>query len=115
MCAPSDVLPARVGMARIASRFDIAARRGLPHRRGDHEQVSHALGPRCTWVRLGVAALRMTEEPLGRRPSGRRPADDSKYFHGEFDPGSGRTLAACLTHASGATNQASAWGKAANG
>jgi hypothetical protein len=21
-------------------------------------------------------------------------------FHGEFDPGSGRTLAACLTHAS---------------
>src|ERR1700733_2834159 len=36
-------------------------------------------------------------------------------LHGEFDPGSGRTLAACLTHASGATNQASAWGKAANG
>ncbi len=25
-------------------------------------------------------------------------------LHGEFDPGSGRTLAACLTHASGATN-----------
>ena len=24
----------------------------------------------------------------------------SKGFHGEFDPGSGRTLAACLTHAS---------------
>ena len=23
-----------------------------------------------------------------------------KTFHGEFDPGSGRTLAACLTHAS---------------
>ena len=23
-----------------------------------------------------------------------------KYFIGEFDPGSGRTLAACLTHAS---------------
>src|SRR3954465_3089978 len=23
-----------------------------------------------------------------------------KAFHGEFDPGSGRTLAACLTHAS---------------
>ena len=36
-------------------------------------------------------------------------------LHGEFDPGSGRTLAACLIHASGATNQASAWGKAANG
>ena len=43
--------------------------------------------------------------------------DDSSVvvLHGEFDPGSGRTLAACLTHASGATNQASAWGKAANG
>ena len=38
-----------------------------------------------------------------------------EVLHGEFDPGSGRTLAACLTHASGATNQASAWGKAANG
>src|SRR5680860_272172 len=24
----------------------------------------------------------------------------SQIFHGEFDPGSGRTLAACLTHAS---------------
>ena len=23
-----------------------------------------------------------------------------KYFYGEFDPGSGQTLAACLTHAS---------------
>src|SRR5947209_13754189 len=27
-----------------------------------------------------------------------------RVLHGEFDPGSGRTLAACLTHASGATN-----------
>jgi hypothetical protein len=24
----------------------------------------------------------------------------SSFFNGEFDPGSGRTLAACLTHAS---------------
>src|SRR5215208_7970676 len=39
----------------------------------------------------------------------------TQVFHGEFDPGSGRTLAACLTHASGATNPASAGGKAANG
>src|SRR3979411_2413234 len=37
------------------------------------------------------------------------------HLHGEFDPGSGRTLAACLTHASGATNQGLPWGKAANG
>ena len=26
--------------------------------------------------------------------------DDFLFFDGEFDPGSGRTLAACLTHAS---------------
>lgn len=26
--------------------------------------------------------------------------DDFLFFNGEFDPGSGRTLAACLTHAS---------------
>jgi hypothetical protein len=51
------------------------------------------------------------------RPSPREMPDNSlrAVLHGEFDPGSGRTLAACLTHASGATNQASAWGRAANG
>src|SRR4029077_1881506 len=38
-----------------------------------------------------------------------------RVLHGEFDPGSGRTLAACLTHASGATNQGLLWGRAANG
>src|ERR1041384_6700210 len=38
-----------------------------------------------------------------------------EVLHGEFDPGSGRTLAACLTHASGATNQGVPWGRAANG
>ena len=38
-----------------------------------------------------------------------------EVLHGEFDPGSGRTLAACLTHASGATNQGLPWGRAANG
>src|SRR6266508_1255447 len=37
------------------------------------------------------------------------------FFNGEFDPGSGRTLAACLTHASRAVNRASARGSAANG
>src|SRR5690348_12091763 len=37
-----------------------------------------------------------------------------EVLHGEFDPGSGRTLAACLTHASGATNQGLPWGRAAN-
>ena len=36
-------------------------------------------------------------------------------LHGEFDPGSGRTLAARLTHASRARTRASALGTAANG
>ena len=39
----------------------------------------------------------------------------SQFLHGEFDPGSGRTLAARLTHASRARTRASALGKAANG
>ena len=34
---------------------------------------------------------------------------------GEFDPGSGRTLAACLTHASRAERPASVGARAANG
>jgi hypothetical protein len=36
---------------------------------------------------------------LSRPPSGRF-GQVIKFFFGEFDPGSGRTLAACLTHAS---------------
>src|SRR5919108_5546726 len=68
-------------------------------------------------------SLDLTVDPAGTGLPSRRPdaggsavgADTTPDFHGEFDPGSGRTLAACLTHASGATNQASAWGKAANG
>ena len=50
-------------------------------------------------------------------PAGPRVAYDAlcEVLHGEFDPGSGRTLAACLTHASGATNQGLPWGRAANG
>ena len=38
-----------------------------------------------------------------------------RVLHGEFDPGSGRTLAARLTHASRARTRASALGTAANG
>ena len=44
-------------------------------------------------------------------PSGRRGAN----LYGEFDPGSGRTLAARLTHASRTVNGASAPGSVANG
>ena len=32
-----------------------------------------------------------------------------QIFYGEFDPGSGRTLAACLTHASRAMNFLRKW------
>ncbi len=60
---------------------------------------------------LGSPTWSVTALRDGRRPSGSRPA----VLHGEFDPGSGRTLAACLTHASGATNQGLPWGRAANG
>ena len=58
-------------------------------------------------------------EVIGLPPSPRRrfamPRFGGDNLHGEFDPGSGRTLAARLTHASRARTQASAWGKAANG
>src|SRR4051794_41977382 len=50
-----------------------------------------------------------------RRARGLGSVSPCSALHGEFDPGSGRTLAACLTHASGATNQGLPWGKAANG
>ena len=48
-----------------------------------------------------------TREPLKKRIPGRREPVKKKSAkatrqesNGEFDPGSGRTLAACLTHAS---------------
>jgi hypothetical protein len=44
-----------------------------------------------------------------------RPRAGDESLHGEFDPGSGRTLAARLTHASRARTWASARGTAANG
>jgi hypothetical protein len=37
------------------------------------------------------------------------------FFYGEFDPGSGRTLAACLTHASRTMNWSLLQGLVANG
>jgi hypothetical protein len=37
------------------------------------------------------------------------------FFYGEFDPGSGRTLAACLTHASRTMNSSLLGGLVANG
>jgi hypothetical protein len=38
-----------------------------------------------------------------------------KFFYGEFDPGSGRTLAACLTHASRTMKPSLLGGLVANG
>src|SRR5690349_14853099 len=58
----------------------------------------HRFAGRASRVRRGLAVTAFRE-----------------VLHGEFDPGSGRTLAACLTHASGATNQGLPWGRAANG
>jgi hypothetical protein len=57
------------------------------------------------------------DRPLVYWPVPRMMGDDSlrAVLHGEFDPGSGRTLAACLTHASGATNRGLPRGRAANG
>jgi hypothetical protein len=54
---------------------------------------------------------RLTNE----EPSQRIPRDSEMDLYGEFDPGSGRTLAACLTHASRTVNRASARGSVANG
>jgi hypothetical protein len=53
--------------------------------------------------------------PFESKEPSRLPLPGFGPLHGEFDPGSGRTLAACLTHASGATNQGLPWGRAANG
>src|SRR5439155_12045368 len=44
-----------------------------------------------------------------------RPSGRTSDLYGEFDPGSGRTLAARLTHASRTVNGASAPGSVANG
>src|SRR3982750_3069442 len=49
---------------------------------------------------------------LQHRSKGRPPRWPSRDLDGEFDPGSGRTLAACLTHASRTrSNQWQHWGR----
>ena len=73
------------------------------------EVPRHGSGPRCMGLdrRVGCAlAYSSRRQPM---------TAFREVLHGEFDPGSGRTLAACLTHASGATNQGLPWGRAANG
>ena len=46
------------------------------------------------------ARLRGPSGPLRMSVNRAQARIDQKTFNGEFDPGSGRTLAACLTHAS---------------
>ena len=60
----------------------------------------------------GEAASRIKFVPEGPTLGWRRPARD---LDGEFDPGSGRTLAARLTHASRTRRGASAPWRVANG
>src|SRR4051794_15461905 len=63
---------------------------------------------------LDLSAIVGQLSDLGRFGSA-RDGSISRDLDGEFDPGSGRTLAARLTHASRARTRASAQGKAANG
>src|SRR3954470_14835847 len=76
-----------------------------------------ALWSRCIEVPVVLSSTPSFARPTTCVPVGPRVASDTlcEVLHGEFDPGSGRTLAACLTHASGATNQGLPWGRAANG
>ena len=98
-------------------------RRGAEAEGPEQNPSSPARSAMCTRGSARATALGPAREDLTtlRSDSGPEPSpggdwiDTTPDFHGEFDPGSGRTLAACLTHASGATNQASAWGRAANG
>ena len=69
------------------------------------------------WALPVLHPRRCIRSGLCVRPAPRVMHDNSlrAVLHGEFDPGSGRTLAACLTHASGATNRGLPRGRAANG
>ena len=76
--------------------------------RGEMNPSSFSFGRRNRTHYDSIAGVRGSDLP---QPSGR----GDKSLHGEFDPGSGRTLAARLTHASRARTRASALGTAANG
>jgi hypothetical protein len=93
-----------------ASRFDpsTGALRAFTEavQESSREVPRHGSGPRC----IGPGRLVVTQVRASNSMTAFR-----EVLHGEFDPGSGRTLAACLTHASGATNQGLPWGRAANG
>src|SRR4029077_4897208 len=74
------------------------------------EVLRHGSGRRC----MGSGRL-SSQVDVRPAATGNSMTAFREVLHGEFDRGSGRTLAACLTHASGATNQGLPWGRAANG
>ena len=77
---------------------------GRFERRQDLETSRQVRGSaRCTDDGHSTELTTLSTDSGHRLASVRRI--DTQVFYGEFDPGSGRTLAACLTHASGATNQ----------
>src|SRR5688500_12312314 len=85
--------------------------------------VRRALGTRARFIRPdgstsgGEKALRAVPRSEGRTSIKSDGTDSSVPIdlYGEFDPGSGRTLAVRLTHASRTVNRASARGSVANG
>ena len=97
-----------------ASRFDPSTGALSVHGGGTKSQVGvvprHGARPRCIGLVCRSTIVRLRAVGESKPMTARR-----EVLHGEFDPGSGRTLAACLTHASGATNQGLPWGRAANG
>src|SRR4029453_7513848 len=76
----------------------------------------HAPSVRTSDVRRGKAfrAVPRAEGRTSIKSNGTDPSVPVDLY-GEFDPGSGRTLAVRLTHASRTVNRASARGSVANG
>ena len=64
----------------------------------------------CSWCQLARPGAHALRE--GRLSTDRRAGSPARGLDGEFDPGSGRTLAACLTHASRTRSiQSQDWGR----
>jgi hypothetical protein len=127
------ILPIRRGSPRVSNALtrDFASGRTL---RTEQRVKSRCL-PSFTSARFVVprggwhASSVQTETSGGERPCERVPRSEGRTsiksngtdpsvpidLYGEFDPGSGRTLAVRLTHASRTVNRASARGSVANG
>src|SRR3990170_498573 len=71
----------------------------------ENSTVCHAIDAMCLFVRiclvpLGVGWVLCFRQSMILAKAGVCLLLGFKFSYGEFDPGSGRTLAACLTHAS---------------